>query len=152
MVIRRIPKDSFAFHQLAPVLNHTGFFKFQRLLVGVERRLDAERERELIGGVADGEAREDGHVSCAENLIEDFAERRVPSEGRLKVARAAFAAFAEDDCRRFVEFAREPQLREHAINAVRFFACIFEKEDAPARLDLVGRAHQGGDEREIAAD
>ena len=41
-----------------------------------------------------------------------------------------------------IQFTREAQLREHAVDAVWLFARVFEAEDAPARLDLVGRAEQ----------
>src|SRR5437763_8375995 len=61
--------------QLYLPLSDPRFFQFQSLIICVERRLHAKRERELIGGVPDGETCEGWDVRRAENVVEDFAER-----------------------------------------------------------------------------
>lgn len=49
--------------------------QFQRAAIGVERRRHAQRQRQLVVRVADGEAVQNRNLQAAEKVIEHFAER-----------------------------------------------------------------------------
>ncbi len=52
----------------------------------------------------------------------------------------AIQHLAKDEAAHFVEFAGQPQLHQHAINAKRLLANIFYEEDGVVRMDLKGRS------------
>ena len=106
----------------------------------------------MIVRVADSEPGEHGDLQLSKDLIQNFAEGKRRLKRWLEFPRPAIGAFAEDDGRRGIEFAREPKMGQHAVDAVWLLVDIFDEEDLAACVDLVRRAQCSGDEREIAAN
>src|SRR5579863_380659 len=86
------------------------------------------------------------------NFIDDFSQRESGFVRRLELTRTAILAFAENHAGGAVEFPGQAQLGQHAVDTVGFLVNVLEEQDPAARFDLVGCAHGGRDQREIAAD
>ena len=76
-----------------------------------------------------------------------YVLQRVVKSARL----IAIDHLAEDDSPDAVKLARQLQLHQHAIDAIRPLGAIFDKEDRSLRADLIRRSQRRTQQRQTAA-
>ena len=76
----------------------------------------------------------------------------VSGKRRKSFARAAFRTRSEHEPAEAAEYAGQLQLRQHAVDAVKVFTDVLEKEDRVVERRQVRRSHDSGQNREIAAE
>src|SRR5688572_31756582 len=117
---------------------------------GVELGLDPDRDDRLLFRVPEEDPGEHGLPERAEELLEDVGEREADLEARAR--RRAVRARPEDDARRRLKFAGEPELDEHPVDPVGRLAGVLEQEDPARRFDLVWCPHGVRDQGQVPAD
>src|SRR5689334_4562488 len=119
----------------------------ERSLIGVELRLRAEWECNMVGDVTD---REVGDAWLAD-LFGESAQHAV--EPAVAVGRIAgdLGELPERDAGDVRQAAAQVKLGEHALDAVNGFEHVVEHEDGAVEIPAVRCADERGHEREVSA-
>src|SRR5712675_2135914 len=125
-------------YRLGRPSTHASLFYFQGPIGCVESGRDSYRQSELVVGMADCQTIKHRHLQIAEDVVEHLAQTIRNRRRWLVVLRMAVLAFTKDHSGDAIELSCQPQVSQHAIDAVRFFINVFEEQNLASRLDLVG--------------
>src|SRR6266571_4297373 len=103
---KSIPWDFQGRAALGYELEHAGFFNHQLAFIRIERRHHAQRQRQLVVGVPEGQPREHWYTQLPQNLVQYLAEGQRRVERRLVIPRTAQVALAKHQSRSAVQLPR----------------------------------------------
>ena len=114
---------------------------------GIEPGADAERQGPLVVDMPDREAERDRHAERLEVGREDLVE----AEGTVAHVALQLGESPDGHPGQAGQYARRPQVREHAVHPVEIFPHVLEEEDRAIETGPMRRPHQALQQAQVAA-
>lgn len=130
------------------LLSKQTLLKYERAMFCIEAGLNAERERDVRLAMTDLQVPDRWFAQRDNNVVDDifYTESICISSG------IATGPCSKKESVRIMQFACERKLCQHTVDSIWLFVDIFKEKQLSFRVQLLGRAHQSCDKRQISTN